>query len=93
MRSLEVLRLRTQLGDSDCTLIYFITVDDIADAATALQFESYGVGITICERNETAVVRCVTQNSVCVYELIRKLHDHIVTPVTVADVVYDWLAS
>lgn|GEM_PF-480236 len=92
MRCLEVLRRRTQLGDTDCTLVYFITVDDIADAATELRFESYGVGITICERDETAVVRCVTQSSLSVFELVRKLHDHTVTPVTVADVVYDWLA-
>lgn len=93
MRSMEVLRRKIQLGDRDCTLVYFITIDDIADAATDLQFEFYGVGITICEEEETVLVRCVTQSSALVFELARLLHDHIVTPTTVADIVEDWLAS
>lgn len=89
---MEVIRRRTQLGDRDCTLIYFITIDDIADAATDLHLETYGVGITICEQEETAIVRCVTHSSALVFDLVQLLHDHIVTPTTVADIVEDWLA-
>jgi hypothetical protein len=89
---MELCRKQTSLSEgTTCTLVYFITIDDLTDNAAGIQLETYGVGISICEHGETAFVPNVTLNLTAILQLSALLVDHLVTPSTVRDIVEDWL--
>lgn len=92
MRQMEICRKSVRLiEEADHTLIYYVTIDDLTDAATGIVLETYGVGISICESGETAVIPNVTFSKTGILTLIDLLAYHTVTPVTVSDIVDDWL--
>lgn len=94
MRQMEICRKGINLGaEEEKTLIYYVTINDLNDDATGIVLESYGVGVTIVESGETAVISNVTLSNTRILELIHVLADHLVTPVTVADIVDDWLCA
>ena len=94
MRQMEICRKRTRLDtESDCTLVYYITVDDLTEPHSGMELESFGVGVTICENGETGIVPNVTFSKTGVLTLADLLAFHLVTPATVRDIVEDWLCN
>lgn len=92
MRHMEICRKRTRLDTrEECTLVYYVTVDELTDPFAGLELESYGVGISICENGETGLVPHVTFSKAGVLSLADLLAENLVTPVTVRDIVEDWL--
>jgi hypothetical protein len=91
---MEICRKNIRLHEAaENTIVYFITIDDLSDAATGIELETYGVGITICESGETEIISNVTFSKTGILSLINLLACHLVTPVTVGDVVSDWLCA
>lgn len=94
MRQMEICRKILYLGETrEQTLTYYITIDDLTDNATGILLESYGVGVTIIESGETSVISNVTFSRTRILELVNKLANHLVTPVSVSDIVDDWLCA
>ncbi len=94
MRHMEFCRKRTHLDtEEDLTLIYYVTIDEFGDLQSGIELESFGVGVTICENGETEFVSNVTFSCAEVLSLAALLATHLVTPVTVRDIVEDWLCS
>ncbi len=94
MRHMEICRKNIDLGEKkENTLVYFVTIDDLTNTAAGIILESYGVGITICESGESAVISNLTVRGTDILELVNLLADHLVTPVTVCDIVDDWLCA
>ncbi len=92
MRHMEICRKKTRLNtETDCTLVYYVTVDEWTNPSTGMELESFGVGVTICENGETGIVPNVTFSKTGILSLADTLAFHLVTPVTVRDVVEDWL--
>jgi hypothetical protein len=79
--------------DTPSTIIYFVTIDELTDAASGVELETYGVGITICQRNETVYIPNVTFSKTAVLKLSELLAENLVTPATIGDVVEDWLCA
>jgi hypothetical protein len=88
---MEICRNKASLYDQERTLIYTVTVDDVTESVSGMELESYGVGVTILENGEAEIVPNVTFCKTKVLSLIETLAVHLVTPVTVRDVVEDWL--
>lgn len=94
MRQMEICRKGFCPGEAqEQTLVFYVTIDDLTDDAAGILLESYGVGVTIIESGETSVISNVTFSRSRILELVNKLADHLVTPVTVSDVVDDWLCA
>jgi hypothetical protein len=94
MRQMEMYKKNISLSETDVnTVIYFITIDDLKDAATGIELETYGVGITINESGETEVISNVTFSKSGILSLVALLASHLVTPVSLSDVVNDWLCA
>ena len=93
MRHMEICRKRAQLKETDCTLVYYVTVDNLTEPLAGLELESFGVGISICENSEFALVPHVTFSMTQVLYLAETLASHLVTPTTVRDIVEDWLST
>ncbi|MEL4105739.1 DUF6514 family protein [Oscillospiraceae bacterium WX1] len=75
------------------TLVYFITIEDTADKDDGICCENYGVGVTVAESGETALVSNVTFSQTDILILADLLASHLVTPTTMQDVISDWLCS
>ncbi|NLA85983.1 MAG: hypothetical protein GX847_01615 [Clostridiales bacterium] len=91
---MEICRKNIVLGENKVnTLVYFVTIDDLTDTTAGIILESYGVGVTICESGESSVISNVTFSGTGILELINLLADHLVTPVTVCDIIDDWLCA
>ena len=94
MRHMEICRKKTILGEEEeKTLIYYVIIDDLYDATTGIELETYGVGVTVGESGETSAISNVTFNGTGILTLINLLADHLATPVTVGDIVEDWLSD
>jgi hypothetical protein len=94
MRQMEICKKQLQYGENaTCTLVYYVTINDLTDETTGIELEAYGVGITNQERGETAVVPNVTFSKTAILELAALLSEHLVTPVTIGEVVEDWLCA
>lgn len=92
MRHMEVYRKSAILSPEETsTLVYYVVVNDLKDFSKNLTYEMYGVGITIIETGETELVSDVTFSKTDILSLLKLLSDNLVTPVTVHDVVSDWL--
>jgi hypothetical protein len=74
------------------TLAYSILIDEITDGS-GNTLESYGIRVSALERGETTLLRHITVNRNKILELTQKLARNFVTPVTLRDVVYDWLCE
>ena len=80
---IETARKITDLGKAgQRTLVYYILKEK----------GSYGVGISIEESGEESVVRDVTVSEERALRLSDLLATNYVTPVSLRDVVYDWLS-
>jgi hypothetical protein len=75
------------------TLVYSITIDELSDLSAGISVESYGVCISIAENGVQNVVRHITCSLEKIEKLVRLLSENSVTPVTLQDVVYDWLCT
>ena len=73
------------------TLIYSVTIDELASASLAAGLESYGASIAVRENGEEACVRHITLRSSEIFSLTSLLSRNSVTPAALCDVVYDWL--
>lgn len=94
MRHIEICRKTSQLNaDKESTIIYYITVDQVNDADAGIDLENYGVGVTIAESGETKIIPNITFSKTEILLLAALLATHLVTPVTVGDVVEDWLGG
>ncbi len=94
MRHMEICKKRTRFdADCDCTLVYYVTVDELFDPRTGIELESFGVGVTICENGETGIVPNVTFSKAGILSLADLIASHLVTPVTIRDIVEDWLCA
>jgi hypothetical protein len=90
---MEICRNEISLDQVQEILVYYVTINDLIDTASGITLESYGVGVTLCESGETSVISNVTFSKTGILELINLLASHLVTPVTVCDVVDDWLCA
>ena len=82
---------RTTLGEGTATLRYFLTVDTYkCDAGCEL--ESYGVMVSF-DDGESAAVRCITLSTERIGKLLELLMRGRVTPVSLNDVVDDWVGE
>jgi hypothetical protein len=72
------------------TLAYSILIDEIADCR-GNTMESYGIRVSALERGETVLLRNITVSENKILELTQSLARNFVTPVTLRDVVRDWL--
>lgn len=94
MRQMEICRKNTKLhDDEESTIVYYVTIDELVDATTGIVLETYGVGVTICESGEAAIVPNVTFSKTGILALITLLSNNFVTPVSVCEVVDDWLCT
>ena len=93
MEKIEICKKVTELGkEGQRTLVYFLTADTVVcDGISQKGKIDFGVGITIAESGEEVFVRGITT----VEEEIKRLGDllasNFVTPVTLKDIVEDWL--
>ena len=87
MERLGICRKITDLGRyGQRTLDYFVTAEGEVDG-----YPSYGVGIAVCENGEETMVRGITTKEDEARSLADILATNYVTPVSLGDVVYDWL--
>lgn len=94
MRQMEICKKDLCLGEArEQTLTYYVTINDLTDDTTGILLESYGVGVTINESGESSVIPNVTFSRTRILELVNKLADHLVTPVSISDIVDDWLCT
>lgn len=94
MRKTEICRKTAALDDGrELTLIYYMTIDELTDIMTGQEFENYGVCVCLFESGEEETIRSVTFNAKGIQALLDLLSSNLVTPVTVGDVVYDWLCA
>lgn len=101
MRHMEICKMNAILNEEnvgeaiteEITIVYYVTIDELTDAATGIVLETYGVGVTIVESGESEVIPNVTFSKTGILSLINLLSHHLVTPVTLTDVVYDWLCA
>jgi hypothetical protein len=96
MRQMEICRMNSKLSQDEenaqeSTIVYFVTIDDLTDVASGIILESYGVGVTICQSGESAVIPNVTLSKTSILTLVELLSAYLVTPVSVGDIVDDWL--
>ena len=75
-------------GERQCTLTYYLVSSDKNDD---IDMRQYGVGISIPERNDEELVGNITPDREKAMQLIDLVASNFVTPVTLRDVVYDWL--
>jgi len=91
MRRLEICRKNIVLDNFvEKTLVYYITIDDIYDLRSSMPYESYGVGISL-GNIETREIYGVTFSCDKIISLANLLSNALVTPVTLCDIVSDWL--
>jgi hypothetical protein len=94
MRKTEICRKNTTLEDGrELTLIYYMTIDELTDIMTGQEFENYGVCVCLFESGEEETIRSVTFSARGIQALLDLLSTNLVTPVTVCDVVNDWLGA
>lgn len=94
MRQMEIYRKSSKLyEEKESTIVYYVTIDELNDNTAGIVLETYGVGVTICESGESAVIPNVTFSKSGIFSLIDLLANYLVTPVTVCDVVNDWLGA
>ena len=91
MRETEFCRKVLNLGTAGrMTLVYFLLAEETELAAPG---EEYGVEIYVPETGERQLVRAVTPSRREAEALLDRIATGFVTPVTLRDVVYDWLCS
>lgn len=73
------------------TLCYYVTTGEIQHPDKEGAIKTYGVGISIEEKEEFASVNSITTKKETAYKLIDILASNFVTPVSLYDVIYDWL--
>ena len=73
------------------TLVYYITAITLEDDETGGTFESFGVAVKISETGEEAIVNDITTVNEKIHDLINHISSNFVTPVSLFDVVYDWM--
>lgn len=83
-------KMRTDSGET-LTLVYSITVDALLETPPGAELESYGTSICIHESGEECSLRHITTASSEIFSLTELLSANLVTPLTLPDVVYDWL--
>ncbi len=92
MRHMEITK---QLVHTDTrtthTIVYYVTVNELVQPETGAVLEYYGIGVTICESGESAIISNVTFSKTDILSLVSLLSTCLVTPVSVRDVVDDWL--
>ena len=94
MKFIEICQKPTCFGNNcKATLVYNITVDELSDPAAGIAVESYGIRISIVESGEQDTVRHITCSLEKIEGLVRLLSENSVTPVTLRDVVADWLCA
>ena len=94
MRKIEICRKIINFESrTPLTLIYSVTVDEWGDSPDGSALEYYGVSIAIGESGEESYVQRITFNIQKIYALIMLLSGNDVTPVTLCDIVDDWLAA
>jgi hypothetical protein len=94
MRKTEICRRTATLEDGrELTLIYYMTIDEFTDIMTGQEYENYGVCVCLFESGEEEMIRSVTFSARGIQALLDLLSSNLVTPVTVCDVVNDWLGS
>lgn len=101
MRQMEICKMNAKLIEEnvgediaqEITIVYYVTIDEFTDATTGIVLETYGVGVTIVESGESEIIPNVTFSKTNILTLINLLSHHLVTPVTLSDVVYDWLCA
>ena len=94
MRQIEICKKSVNLnGQGDSTIAYYVTVDEMAEPGAETVLECYGVGVTIVESGETAVIPNVTISKDVIVALAELLAYHLVTPVTAGDVVADIISA
>jgi len=84
-------------GGSEYTVDYTLVVSELEWSDGKPACESYGVGVTLNgtglkNGTEKVVIEDITTSMTRIGELIKKLADGCVTPVTVMDVVEDYIA-
>ena len=94
MNKIEICRKTLDLESGHTvTLIYSITIDEWEYPISGIIHEYYGVSVMISEGAEDACIQCVTLSERKAYTLIDVLAENYVTPVSLYDVVHDWLAA
>ena len=92
MRKFETCRKTAEIaGGAKITLIYSITVDKLTCLSGDAELEDYGACIHVPESGETACIRRITPTGSKILSLANLLAKNIVTPVTLHDVVMDWI--
>ena len=93
MKMTEICRKITDFGnDRKRTLIYLIT-DDKCSVPEYAHCTEYGVGIQILETQESAYIHNITCDIRQATELVDLLATGFVTPVSLRDIVDDWLCK
>ena len=93
MRKLEVCRKVLNYGsDAQRTLVYYILVDILGEEEDGSELENYGVSILIDEISEEASIRAITMSQVKISRLADLLASNLVTPVSLEEVICDWLS-
>lgn len=88
MKELMVAARKTAEDDPECD--YYILVDEV-EVAGGFACESYGVKIRSRRSGESAQLLNITTSVSRIDELLELLMRNTVTPVTLRDVVEDWL--
>ena len=88
---IEICRKVTDLGkERQRTLVYYLTAEIDADTYES-PVEIFGVGICKLETGEEKIFRDVTSVRSRAEELVDLLATNFVTPVSLEDVICDWL--
>lgn len=87
MRELPITtRAASMEGSRRITLQYIILVEETPEG-----LESYGVKVTELETGESASALKLTTRVPKIYGLVEKLAENTVTPISLMDVLADWL--
>lgn len=94
MRHMEICRKNIKLNEEkENTVVYYVTIEELSDLPAGMTLETYGVGITISESGETEIIPNVTFSKTSILALVELLAAQHVTPVSVGDIVEDWLCT
>ena len=92
MRKVEVRNAEIKVSDDNYMHIkYFLNIGDMYDRDGIEVSEAYGVCLVNLDTNESEEVFNITTDADRIFELINLLADNEVTPLTVKDIVEDWI--
>ncbi len=92
MRKIEITCRYAAAGSKEVSrFMYYVTADELSDAAGEIEVEAYGVGVST--EAEESNARALTMSHKKAERLAERLADGLVTPISLRDIIDDIIAA